>query len=84
MNTNSATTLPCAGCSRYLGDVMQPLVVDFDGFRYRLCGYGCADRLLARLSQSSTTSTTSTSATNDSVRVYGQNGLQARTPSVRR
>lgn len=27
MNTNSPTTLPCAGCSRYLGDVMQPLVL---------------------------------------------------------
>ena len=81
MNNSSATTIPCAGCSRYLGDVMQPLVVDFDGFRYRVCGHGCANRLLARLSQSSTTST---SATNDSVRVYGQNGLQDRTPSVRR
>lgn len=81
MNTNSPTTLPCAGCSRYLGDVMQPLVADYDGFRYRVCGHACANRLLARLSQSSTTST---SATNDSVRVYGQNGLQDRTPSVRR
>lgn len=80
MNNSSATTLPCAGCNCYLGDVTS-LVVDFDGFRYRVCGHGCANRLLARLSQSSTTST---SATNDDVRVYGQNGLQARTPSVRR
>ena len=68
MNTNSTTTLPCAGCSRYLGDAMQSLVVDFDGWRYRLCGPGCADRLLAWLSRSSTTST---SATNDTVRVFG-------------
>jgi len=68
MNTNSTTTLPCAGCSRYLGDVMQPLVVDFDGFRYRVCAYGCASRLLARLTASSTTTT---SATNDTVRVFG-------------
>lgn len=68
MNTNSTTTLPCAGCNCYLGDVMQPLVVDFDGFRYRLCGYGCADRLMARLSRQSTTTT---SATNDTVRVFG-------------
>jgi hypothetical protein len=81
MNTNSTTTLPCAGCNRYLGDVMQPLVVDFDGFRYRLCGYGCADRLMQRLTA---TSTTSTSATHDTVRVYGVNGLQSRTPSARR
>jgi hypothetical protein len=51
MNTNSTTTLPCDGCNRYLGDVGQPLVVDFQGFRYRVCGYGCANRLLARLSQ---------------------------------
>ena len=57
MNTSSATTLPCAGCNCYLGDVMQPLVVDFDGWRYRVCGHVCANRLLARLSQSSTTST---------------------------
>jgi hypothetical protein len=49
MNTNSTTTLPCDGCNRYLGDVT--LVVDFHGFRYRVCGYGCANRLLARLSQ---------------------------------
>jgi len=81
MNTNSTTTLPCAGCNCYLGDVGQPLVVDFDGWRYRVCGYGCAHRLLARLSQSSTTST---SATNDTVRVYGANGLQSRMSSVRR
>jgi hypothetical protein len=58
MNTNSTTTLPCAGCNRYLGDVMQPLVVDLDGFRYRVCAYGCANRLLARLSPPSTTTTT--------------------------
>jgi hypothetical protein len=68
VNTNSTTTLPCAGCNRYLGDVMQPLVVDFDGFRYRVCAYGCATRLLARLTASSTTTT---SATNDTVRVFG-------------
>lgn len=68
MNTNSTTTLPCAGCNRYLGDVTQPLVVDFDGFRYRVCAYGCASRLLARLTASSTTTT---SATNDTVRVFG-------------
>ena len=73
MNTNSATTLPCAGCNRYLGDVMQPLVVDFDGFRYRVCGHGCATRLLARLSQSSTTST---SATNDTVNYYLLDGYR--------
>jgi len=58
MNTSSTTTLPCAGCNCYLGDVMQPLVVDFDGFRYRVCGYGCANRLLARLSPPSSTTTT--------------------------
>ena len=81
MNTNSTTTLPCAGCNCYLGYVTRLLVVDFDGFRYCVCGHVCANRLMARLSQSSTTST---SATNDDVRVYGQNGLQARTPSVRR
>jgi hypothetical protein len=73
MNTNSATTLPCAGCSRYLGDVMQPLVVDFDGFRYRVCGRGCLVRLMARLSQSSTTST---SATNDTVNYYLLDGYK--------
>ena len=81
MNNSSATTLPCAGCNCYLGYVTSLIVVDFDGFRYRVCGHGCANRLLARLSQSSTTAT---SATNDDVRVYGQNGLQDRTPSVRR
>ena len=80
MNNSSATTIPCAGCSRYLGDAVSFDVV-LVGFRYRVCGHGCAIRLLARLSQSSTTST---SATNDDVRVYGQNGLQDRTPSVRR
>jgi hypothetical protein len=70
MNTNSTTPRPCAGCSRDLGDVMQPLVVDF-GFRYRVCAYGCASRLLARLTASLTTTTTTTSATNDTVRVFG-------------
>jgi hypothetical protein len=80
MNNSSATTIHCAGCNCYLGDVTS-LVVDFDGWRYRVCGHGCANRLMARLSQSSTTAT---SATNDSVRVYGQNGLQDRTPSVRK
>ena len=73
MNTNSPTTLPCAGCSRYLGDVMQPLVVDFDGFRYRVCGPGCAARLLARLSPPSTTTTP---ATSDTTRLYGLDGYR--------
>lgn len=76
MNTNSTTTLPCAGCSRYLGDVMQPLVVDFDGFRYRVCGHGCAIRLMARLSQSSTTSTSATNDTNDTVNYYMLDGYR--------
>jgi hypothetical protein len=70
MNTNSTTPRPCAGCSRDLGFVMRTLVVTFDGRRYEVCGHsqGCADRLMARLSRSSTTTT---SATNDTVRVFG-------------
>jgi hypothetical protein len=73
MNTNSTTTLPCAGCNRYLGDVMQPLVVDFDGWRYRVCAYGCANRLLARLSPPSTTTTP---AISDTTRLYGLDGYR--------
>jgi hypothetical protein len=73
MNTNSTTTLPCAGCNCYLGDVLQPLVVDFDGFRYRVCAYGCANRLLARLTASSTTTTP---AISDTTRLYGLDGYR--------
>lgn len=59
---------PCAGCSRDLGYVLQTLVVTYDGWRYEVCANaGCADRLMQRLSASSTTST---SATNDTVRVF--------------
>jgi len=52
MNTNSTTPRPCAGCSRDLGFVSKTLMIDFDGWRYEVCGHsqGCADRLLARLS----------------------------------
>ena len=59
----STTTLPCAGCTCYLGDVLQPLVVNFDGFRYCVCAYGCASRLLARLTASSMTTTPAISDT---------------------
>ena len=70
MNSNSTTPRHCAGCSRDLGYVMRTFVVTFDGWRYEVCGHtnGCADRLMARLSRSSTTTT---SATNDTVRVFG-------------
>ena len=68
MNSNSATPRPCAGCSRDLGFVMRTLVINFDGWRYEVCGHshGCADRLMARLSRQYTSST---SATYDTVRV---------------
>ena len=72
MNNSSATTLPCAGCNCYLGDVTS-IVVDFDGFRGRVCGRVCANRLLARLSQSSTTSTR---ATNGTVTYYMLDGYR--------
>ena len=72
MNNSSATTLPCAGCNCYLGDVTS-LVVDFDGFRYRVCGHGCANRLLARLSPPSTTTTP---AISDTTRLYGLDGYR--------
>jgi hypothetical protein len=52
---------------------MQPLVVDFDGFRYRVCAYGCASRLLARLTASSTTTTP---AISDTTRLYGLDGYR--------
>ena len=70
MNTNSTTPRPCAGCSRDLGYVMRTLIITFDGWRYEVCGHsdGCANRLMQRLS---TSSTTTTSATNDSVKVFG-------------
>ena len=70
MNTNSTTPRPCAGCSRDLGYVMRTFVINYCGWRYEVCGHsqGCADRLMARLSQGSTTTT---SATNDSVKVFG-------------
>jgi hypothetical protein len=67
MNTNSTNPRPCAGCSRDLGYVMHTLSVTFDGWRYEVCGRGCVDRLMQRLSASSTTTT---SATNDTVRVF--------------
>ena len=75
MNTNSTTPRPCAGCSRDLGYVMRTLVINYDGWRYEVCGHtnGCADRLMARLSRSSTTTT---SATNDTIRLYGLDGYR--------
>jgi hypothetical protein len=68
MNTNSATPRPCAGCSCDLGHVMHALSINHDGWRYEVCGRGCLDRLMQRISASSTTTT---SATNDTVRVFG-------------
>lgn len=69
MNTNSTTPRPCAGCSRDLGYVLHTLSVTYDGWRYEVCGHsqGCADRLMQRLTASSTTTT---SVTNDTVRVF--------------
>ena len=68
MNTNSTTPRPCAGCSRDLGYVLRTLVINFDGWRYEVCGHsqGCADRLMARLSRQYTSSS---SATYDTIRV---------------
>jgi len=70
MNTNSTTPRRCAVCGRGLGYATRTFVINFDGWRYEICGYtnGCADRLMARLSRQYTSST---SATNDTVRVFG-------------
>jgi len=81
MNTNSATPRPCAGCGCDLGYVSKTLAIIYNGGRYEVCGHtnACADRLMARLSRSSTTTT---SATNDCVRVFGVAGDLATTEQV--
>ena len=64
----SAPPRPCAGCSRDLGYVVQTLSITYDGWRYGVCGRGCLDRLMQRLSS---WSSTTTSATGETVRVFG-------------
>ena len=73
MNTNSTTPRGCDGCSRDLGYTMNLLTITHRGRRYEVCGRSCLDRLMTRLTASSTTTTP---AINDTVRLYGLDGYR--------
>ncbi|NDD31054.1 MAG: hypothetical protein EB084_22595 [Proteobacteria bacterium] len=62
----STTPRPCAGCSRDLGYVMHTLNITYNGWRYEVCGHvvgqrnGCAERLMQRLTASSSSTSAAT------------------------
>jgi hypothetical protein len=52
---------------------MNLLTITHRGRRYEVCGRSCLDRLMTRLTASSTTTTP---AINDTVRLYGLDGYR--------